>query len=323
MLGSIVARSLHNSLIAQSGSTKDLTLSFSRQLCYLTLSLLLLFSSGCADTAGPSGANGRILWRVPTASVGFPLDPVANADRSMVYFGTSGNRIKKIRGADGNVMWDRVAGSPIALSPQWNAVLSADVVAISKGDVFAFDTTTGTQRWVFRGTGSEIAGYNPLVANDSMIFIGGRSGKAYGVSARSGMALWTTDLRNGNAGDIGILNPGLSGRLLYVCTTNFTANPAAGTFWALDSNTGVVRWSHAFEPELPGRGATCFGSPAFWHDLVIQPQSDGRVFAFNKETGAVRWIAPPFITSPHPQRPLAGLQWGGIRSLSQTRLYRE
>jgi outer membrane protein assembly factor BamB len=62
--------------------------------------------------------------------------------------------------------------------------------------------------------------------------------------------------------------------------------------WALDAATGAVRWFYRFTPELPDQGATCYGYPAVWHDLVIEPQLDGRIFALDKTSGEVRWSAP-------------------------------
>lgn len=246
----------------------------------------------CADVGAPDAAGSRRLWKVPSAMLGTPFDPVANREKSMVYFATPDHRMKKLRASDGAVVWDVSAGGPVTIFPTSNSVLSADVVAISKVDIFAFDTLSGAFRWAHRGVDGDQSGYSALVANDSLIFGGGRFGRLYAIDAKLGTNRWVRDLREGSPDDIGTLRPKLSGDLVFVCTQNYSANPARGKLWAVDAFTGIVRWSHAFAPEVNGIGATCFGSPAFWQTLVIQPQSDGRVFAFDRLTGEVRWTAP-------------------------------
>lgn len=257
----------------------------------LTTLAAIVVSLSC-DMGVPYPEGSRVLWKVPSATLGTPYDPVANSDRSMVYFATTDHRIKKLRASDGAILWDVTAGGPITVFPRLNTVLSADIVAISKVDIFAFDTIGGAFRWAFRGDGDDQTGNSPLVADDSTIFSAGRSGRVYAVNGKIGTKRWVQNLRQDSPDDIAAFNPKISGDLLYVCTQNFSANPAQGKFWALDASTGAIRWSRSLAAELAGIGATCFGSPAVWQDLVIQPQSDGRVFAFDKLTGAVRWTAP-------------------------------
>jgi outer membrane protein assembly factor BamB len=158
-------------------------------------------------------------------------------------------------------------------------------------NVRAFDTTSGTLRWTYGPVLGENTGTSPLVANDSTVFAAGFAGFMHAINANTSVARWVTDLREGST-HISAFNPTLSDNEVYVCTKDFDANPSRGTIWALDARTGSVRWKHAFSPEMPNQGSACFGFAAIWHDLVIQPHEDGRVFAFDRSNGQVRWVAP-------------------------------
>lgn len=244
----------------------------------------------CDDVAGPSG-GAVVIWRVPSNAYNTPWVPAANADRSMVYFGTSDMRLRKIRGADGTVIWNVSTGAPIAVFPRMNAVLSGSVIALAKNDILAFDTTSGAPRWTYQAPDGEFTGVSALVANDSTVFSAGYSGRVHAVNAETGTARWITDLRDGNL-DVKALGPSLHEDVVYVCTRDFNANPSTGALWALDAITGEVRWSYAFSPELPTQGSACYGPPAIAGQVVIQPIEDGRVFALDRATAAVKWVAP-------------------------------
>lgn len=209
----------------------------------------------------------------------------------MVYFGTTGNRLKKIRGSDGRVMWD-VAGPGLSLTGL-NSVVSGGHVVVPWVDLFAFDTATGSQKWTYVAPDLNESGYSPVVADDSTVYAAGRIAFIYAIDSRTGIARWILDLREGLGDELGALDPSLADGTLYLCTNRMTAPlPLTGTLWAIDASNGVVIWRHEFTPELPQQGARCFGNAAVWQDLVIQPQEDGRVFAFDRATGTVRWIAP-------------------------------
>jgi outer membrane protein assembly factor BamB len=262
------------------------------------LGLVVMITGSCAEPTTPGG-GGPILWRVTSGAPELPLVPVANSDRSVVYFATPDNRLKKIRGNDGHVVWDVPAGIQMPIYPRMNAVLSAGVVALSKVDIYAFDTTTGSSRWTYIPADREETGDRPLVANDSTIFAGGLNGNVHAVNANTGVARWIRNLAAPNH-SVAAISPTVSGDMVFVCSTDHTGVPYVGTFWALDVNTGEAMWSYQFAPLVQGGTSACYGSAATWHDLVIEPEGDGRVFAFDRATGSVRWIAPPVQSSGQP-----------------------
>src|SRR5258708_16054729 len=152
-----------------------------------------------------------------------------------------------------------------------NAVLSASVVALAKVDIVAFDTARGATRWLYQPADLEETGDDPLAANASTIFAAGLKGRVHAVNAKTGTARWITDISEGKP-HVGAFNPTIGANVIYACTRDFNAAPATGALWAPDMTTGAVIWSYHFAPAVTGDRSPCWGSPALWHDLVIQPQ---------------------------------------------------
>jgi outer membrane protein assembly factor BamB len=274
----------------------------STPLAALRFAALAFALASCQDPNGSSGAAcdlgvPRVLWCVPSpvSANSTPHDPAANSDRSSVYFATSDYRLKKIRGSDGAVIWDVDIGPMYYTGPNWNIVVSAGVVVVEKVDLFAYDTTTGALRWNYVAPNGEGASHSAITADDSTVYSASVRGNLYAIDARNGAERWGIDLREGDP-DVFGLHPKYSNGAVYVCMHN----GLRGTFWAVNAADGTVNWSYHFQPELPEQSSVCFGDAAFWHDLVIIPQYDGRVFAFDRGSGAVRWIAPRVHAIPQP-----------------------
>lgn len=251
-------------------------------------------AAAVACTTAPSETQpvtSRVLWKVPSSQPAtWPLNPVANLSGEMVYFPTADYRLKKIT-ADGAVRWDVDIG-PLQSGPAgWNAVLSGSVVAISKVDLFAYDTTTGAQRWFYRSPGTDDIGFSAIVSDAAHIYAASRLGRMVSLDATTGVPTWLVDLSGGETG-VGALNPTLDDDMVFVCTRRAFGGPLRGWLWALDAATGQERWHFDFQPERADQPSSCFGGAVVTQGLVVQPEADGRVFAFERATGAVRWIAP-------------------------------
>jgi outer membrane protein assembly factor BamB len=81
--------------------------------------------------------------------------------------------------------------------------------------------------------------------------------------------------------------PAVAGDLVYI-------GSCAGKFYALDKTTGALRWSYDIRKD--GNQQSFHGNPLFAGDLVLigtdkscAPDGIGHVYAFDKNTGAVRW----------------------------------
>ena len=81
--------------------------------------------------------------------------------------------------------------------------------------------------------------------------------------------------------------PAVAGELVYI-------GSCVGKFYALDKTTGALRWSYDFKKD--GNQQSFHGNALFVGDMVLigtdkscAPDGIGHVYAFDKNTGAVRW----------------------------------
>jgi len=81
--------------------------------------------------------------------------------------------------------------------------------------------------------------------------------------------------------------PAVAGDLVYI-------GSCAGTFYALNKTTGAVQWSYDIKKD--GNQVSFHGNPLFAGDLILIGTDKscatggiGHVYAFDKNTGAVRW----------------------------------
>jgi outer membrane protein assembly factor BamB len=97
-------------------------------------------------------------------------------------------------------------------------------------------------------------------------------------------------------GDVGTFqsSPVVADGCVYVATS-------PGTVYALDMQTGALRWSHAIPIAKPGLGGALVGAPAVEQHRVLVPVSeDSRPFvvALDGHTGAELWRSAPASTAP-------------------------
>lgn len=108
------------------------------------------------------------------------------------------------------------------------------------------------------------------------------SGGLVSINTRDGQLNWRTDL----GGEISA-SPVADERSVYVCTepipSSNTVNQAKGAIRALGREGGITQWMRTLP--MPIRG-TLIVSRAY----LYGGSSDGRVYAFKKETGDVVWI---------------------------------
>ena len=81
--------------------------------------------------------------------------------------------------------------------------------------------------------------------------------------------------------------PTVAGDLLFI-------GSCAGTFYALDKTTGQVRWSYDIRKD--GKQVSFHGDPLVTGDLILigtdyncEPDGIGHVYAFERDSGKVRW----------------------------------
>jgi outer membrane protein assembly factor BamB len=187
-----------------------------------------------------------------------------------------------------------------------------------EGFVFAVDAATGEEHWRLETEPSRIAGQPAPTVVDGVVFVGGFE-QLIAIDAITGQERWRVDLFVDSS-------PVVLDSMVYVVSSNglyaldaktgsqqwhfevdtgTASSPAiadgtvyfgggAGTIFAVDAATGVLRWQQEpeeFSPE-PGNfvlSSTLRATPAVANGMVYGGSTGGSVFAMDAATGANVW----------------------------------
>ena len=253
----------------------------------------------------------------PTSRWAIRASGVAVAD-GRLYVGTHDGQVLALDSADGTRQWAFTTGGSILAAP---AAAGGRVFAGSyDGQVYAFDATSGTLLWAW-DTHAPVTS-TPVPWGD-VVVVGSRSYDLFGLDAVTGAEIWnryvwfswiesTPAIRDGiayvgssDAGKIMAIEvssgrsrweadvlgaswgtPAVTERVLYVGTRGQAgASTHAAGILALDRATGRILSRFRF----PTPGGAAFsgiaGSPALAQGRVFFAAVDGRVYAFEAETG--------------------------------------
>jgi outer membrane protein assembly factor BamB len=180
----------------------------------------------------------------------------------------------------------------VAQPQGWAAPESRDrtlYVSINRGKLTAFDLDRRAVLWEFPAKDARL----PLVVSGGRTLAAPRSEEInfeglYGDPVVAEDAVFLTAY-SGHVVAVGLDGQarwvaGLDGRVIggaLVTRAGVYAGTTAGTLFALERDTGKVRWQRPAGNEI-------WATPVAARDLVIVPAMDGRLFAFG-EDGTVRW----------------------------------
>jgi outer membrane protein assembly factor BamB len=159
------------------------------------------------------------------------------------------------------------------------------------GRVYAIDGRTGVLRWMTQipgPPGVAVATFDPTVGH-GQIFVGvwydtvPLSGGLAALDAASGRLLWVREFRPRRADLESFSNGGavLFGDLVI-------ASAADGQIHALDTASGVIRWT---APSAPGEDVNDFRAVALANDVVLASSLTGIATGIDAATGMERWSA--------------------------------
>lgn len=212
-------------------------------------------------------------------------DPFADDEIAAVTTAFS-NKLFVVSATDGKLRWQRSFEIPAGLytsgMPYANILAFEDMLIVPAYNLFALDRATGAVRWTFAREG-DLPGYRNAAIGGGMAFASGR--RLYALDARSGALRWEFDVGEEP------FRPVYSHGILYLTTKGVQGGSLrAGHAFALEAATGQVIWSFPLPdatdaPWLGGSG----GLAGLTAELVVVPSRNGRVYALDRATGALRW----------------------------------
>jgi outer membrane protein assembly factor BamB len=161
-------------------------------------------------------------------------------------------------------LWRVQTQGPIASEP----AIVGGIMYIGSGDghLYAFDATTGDERWAF-AAGDSVD--NSPAVGGGLVYTVSSDSILHAIDTESGAERWQF------APAKSLAQPVLAGDVLYVGGDD-------GNLYALDAATGAEHWRFATGAEV-GR------SPAFAGDTAYVGTESGELFAIDAATGQERW----------------------------------
>lgn len=250
--------------------------------------VVALLAGGCASEPSrkpqelPEIANAeaavRVAWQVPGGDLGHAaLRPAAQGDA--VFIAAPDGRLGRYRG--GEMVWEIETTLPISGGVAANSEIA--VVGTRKGEVVAYDTADGRERWRARVSSEVLA--PPAIAGERVLV---RSGdhRLFALDARDGSRQWVMQRTT----------PALTLRVtsqpVFAENLVFLGYPG-GKLLAVGVANGAVLWEGSVAlpkgtTELE-RIADIAGSPVLGPREVCAAAYQGRVACFDLSSGNLIW----------------------------------
>lgn len=188
-----------------------------------------------------------------------------------------------------SLKWTFSTNGPIVSSP---AVANGAVYfGSADGGLYAVDTATGKLRWKFEAHGD--VNSSPAVV-DNTVYVISLDGNLYAVDAATGKQRWSIATKGEHRFTAaGILSALPSAEIMPDPWDFFLSSPTVasgvvyfgsgdGSVYAVDAQTGALRWSYK-------TGDVVHGSPAVSGGIVYVGSWDTYFYALNAATGALEW----------------------------------
>jgi outer membrane protein assembly factor BamB len=238
-------------------------------------------------------SNGTPVW---TFAAGGPVHSSPAVSHGLVIAATLGGRIFAVSEASGALRWSVQTGPtlPPNITPagEWDLYVSSPVVVdrtivigAGDGNVYAFDLTTGKERWRLK-TGGRVRA-TPSV-KDGVAVVGSWDGRVYAIDMAGGRTRWV----HRTVGDtLDLKREGYDRRAIQSTAAIAEGNVFLGSrddgFYALDFATGEQKWRSSHHTSW------VVGSPAVRDGRAYVGSSDGHfIHSVEVASGRELWRTP-------------------------------
>jgi len=252
------------------------------------------------------GATGGEQWQFKPEMGDVTTGPVASGN--LIIVGGNDSALYGLKASTGAVVWKVGCSGPIAPTP----IVVNDLLMLAANQmVYAVDPSTGAVSWICAMNAP--AAYGPATDEaGSMIYFVGQDGSVQCVDATAGRYRWEALLRTGPrfsppvvAGGRVIVASGKrvygvarSGGIAYAAEMSAGVGPPTvvegrlyvpsvdGSIYILSARSGAVverKTPYQIEHQITS-------SPVVTESYVVAGSADGLVVAFDRSTGAAKWI---------------------------------
>jgi len=242
-----------------------------------------VFYKGVIYTADQKGhitavdaQEGKILWTIDTKQK-IASGPAVNGN--IIVVSTSDARVMAFRLEDGERLWATAVSNEVLAMPliSGNKVL----VKTTDGNFFALNAKTGKYDWQYRHGAPSLVlrgGSKPAVSGNTVV-VGFDDGKVVGLSLDRGKVFWeTVVIRPTGSSPLERMvdidaDPIIDDGVVYVANYQ-------GNLTAISLSTGNKLWSYKLSSH---------SGLEISLDQLFVSDTDGIVWAFDKDTGSVMW----------------------------------
>jgi eukaryotic-like serine/threonine-protein kinase len=286
---------------------------------FLIISLLLSSSLIASDWLSFRGSQANIGRTIETISeqpklqwkfsTGGPIKGTAVTQNDRVYIGSEDKKIYCLELKTGKLIWSKELGDIIESSP---LCLENDiVVGTANGELYRLNGKTGQQLWIYKADDRFAGAANWFQKDDKKIIVAGNYDNfVHAIDFSTGLKYWTFETENFINGTPAIENGkiifggcdnslyvlGTDGKLIKEIDLGSYIAGSAGLekgqafighydhkYFRIDIETQKIVW------EFSKSTFPFFSSPAIGEKQIIFGGRDRRVYALNKESGAINW----------------------------------
>jgi outer membrane protein assembly factor BamB len=232
--------------------------------------------------------TGDAVWRSPVQLEDVVTAPVA-VDARSAYVSDLGGTVTAVNLDDGSVRWTADLGTATVSAV---TVDGEQVLAATFGDrdvpaaIVALGADDGKERW--RGTADDVSNIvsSPVLA-DGRIFVLDALGGIAAFHADGGKELWRTEVRDPLASGGVFPAQGVLATAPVSADGQVFAVDGSGRVFALDAETGAVRWDFALNDAAPG------APPLLTDRQVLVATNSGVLYAVDRRSGHLAWRTSP------------------------------
>jgi outer membrane protein assembly factor BamB len=232
----------------------------------------ILYVASGSNLYALDAADGHLHWRSYLVAGGIYTSPVVIGDG--IYFASGGGRIHAVNAKTGEALWQqgREVGQEAGGSVATEATVANGVMyyTTSNDILFAKDLASGVNKWFERVSGID-SNSQPALSGDTLMLLTGNILSNY--RASTGQKRWFIQLPN-NAS----VPPALDAEgNAYLITDNLQ-------IYAVSGVRGRGLWKKPARIDFPPVTA-----PIVSGNMLIVPTSQGGIYVFDIETGALKW----------------------------------
>jgi len=245
-----------------------------------------------SDFCALNNSNGNILWQRSLAG-----STVIKIAGGLIYLvDNHSGTLSALNAKDGSQKWSNTTvdmRDRLGDNGSWSSVSNGTFYTktISQGIVYAFDTTTGAERWHYTKPGGQALSLpnGSVPSGDGVVYSVSAVGDLYALNAKDGQLLWQKQAPNGESF---LSEPQVGDGVIYATSVFRNGDGSEGYMYAFSAHNGKQLWRSPKGLDV-GYGVTGKRLPPVTNGRIIfpglPPGKTNSLYALNAKDGTISW----------------------------------